>query len=305
MPLAPRAITPLAAGSFGVWTGGLDALPIRRAQEAVGELEEQGWAALWFGEAYGREAFTAAASYLAASSHLVVATGIANVWTRDAMATNAAARTLAAGSGGRFLLGLGVSHQPLVERMRGHVYTRPLSAMREYLTAMDAATCLSAEGQDPAPPRLLAALGPKMVALARDQADGAHPYLVTPEQTARIRATLGPERLLAVEQAVVLTGDQETAHRRAHTHLEIYTGLPNYRHNWLRGGFEEADLVRGGSPRLRDAMVAWGDVDTVLARARAHLDAGATHVCLQVLGDTPAELPMADCAQIAAALPGG
>ena len=238
-------------GTVGLWTGALDALPLAAALEQVAELDEQGWGALWFGEAYGREALTAAALYLGASRRMAVATGILNIHARDAMATAAAARTLAAAYDGRFVLGLGVSHRPLVERLRGHEYGPPLSAMRSYLEALAGATYAVA-GAEPMPTTVLAALGPKMLALAGEQADGAHPYLVTPEHTAQARAILGPDKVLAVEQAVVLDNDVDQWRRRAHWHLEIYTGLPNYRLSWQRLGFGEADWVRGGSDRVVD-----------------------------------------------------
>jgi len=293
-------VTVRLPGPVGIWTTALDALDVAAARDQVTELDAQGWDALWFGEAYGREAFTAAQLYLDASSRLTVATGIANIYGRDAVAANAAARTLAAVHPGRFVLGLGVSHAPLVERMRGHTYGRPLAAMTEFLDAMDAAPYLVAGQQEP-PPRVLAALGPRMIALARDRGQGAHPYLVTPEQTAVSRQVLGPDRLLAVEQAVVLSTDREKVQRRAHWHLEIYTGLPNYQASWRRQGFADDDFGRGGSPRLKDAMVVGGDEAAVLARVRAHLDAGADHVCLQVLGDDPFDVPVQDWARLAAA----
>ncbi len=287
-------------GTVGLWTGALDALPLAAALEQVAELDEQGWGALWFGEAYGREAFTAAALYLGASRRMAVATGIANIHARDAMATAAAARTLGAAYDGRFVLGLGVSHRPLVERMRGHDYGQPLSAMRSYLQALAGATYAVA-GTEPMPTTVLAALGPKMLALAGEQADGAHPYLVTPEHTALARAALGPDKVLAVEQAVVLDDDVEVWRRRAHWHLEIYTGLPNYRLSWQRLGFGEADWVRGGSERLKLALVTRG-VEAARARVRAHLDAGASHVCVQVLGADAFDVPAPDWRRLAPAL---
>lgn len=287
-------------GRLGIWTGALDALPVAAAQEAVAELDELGFGALWFGEAYGREAFTAAALYLAASRRLVVATGIASIYGRDAVTAGGAARTLAAAYPGRFLLGLGVSHAPLVERMRGHAYDRPLAAMRGYLDALDAAPYLVADGQEP-PARVLAALGPRMLELARDRAQGAHPYLVTPEHTASAREALGDGPVLAVEQAVVLATDEQEFRARAHAHLEIYTGLPNYRASWRRQGFTDDDAVRGGSPRLQDALVARG-LDGAVARVRAHLDAGASHVCVQVLGPDPFAAPREDWRALASAL---
>jgi len=286
-----------ALGRVGLWTGALDALEVPAARDQVAALDAQGWGALWFGEAYGREAFTAAQLYLGASERLVVATGIASIYGRDAVAANGAARTLEAAFPGRFVLGLGVSHAPLVERMRGHAYGRPVAAMRDYLDALDAAP-YAAAGDTPAPPRVLAALGPRMLELARERAQGAHPYLVTPEHTAQARAALGPDALLAVEQAVVLADDVDEWRRRAHWHLEIYTGLPNYRASWRRQGFHDDDAVRGGSERLKQAMVVRGP-DAIRDRVRAHLDAGASHVCLQVLGADPFDVPAADWAALA------
>ncbi|MCW2608560.1 MAG: hypothetical protein JWO60_3253 [Frankiales bacterium] len=290
----------LDLGRIGIWSGALDALPVSQAAEAVAELDELGYGAFWFGEAYGREAFTAASLYLGASRRMVVATGIASIYGRDAVAANSASRTLSAAYPDRFLLGLGVSHAPLVERMRGHSYGKPVQAMREYLDAMDAAPCFAAEGQTPAP-RVLAALGPKMLELSRDRAQGAHPYLVTPEHTREARGVLGQDALLCVEQAVVLTEDEDVFRRRAHAHLEIYTGLPNYRNSWLRQGFTEDDAVRGGSARLQDALVAKG-LDAARARVQEHLDAGATHVCVQVLGDDAFAVPREDWRALAPAL---
>lgn len=232
-------------GRVGIWTSSLDALTPAAAGQIAAELEAQGWGTLWFGEAYGREAFTQAGLLLAATGRMRVATGIANIWARDAVAANAASRTLAAAHGGRFVLGLGVSHRPLVERVRGGSYTKPVAAMREYLTAMAGATFYAAEADEPRPPVLVAALGPRMLEVARELADGSHPYLVTPQQTADVRAALGPDKLVAVEMGAVLTSDRETALRRAHAHLDIYTGLPNYRNNWLRG------WLRRDRPRTR------------------------------------------------------
>jgi probable F420-dependent oxidoreductase len=289
-------VTSLLPGPIGLWTTSLDALELPAAREQVAALDEQGWDALWFGEAYGREAFTAAQLYLSASRRMAVGTGIASIYGRDAVAANAAGRLLEATYPGRFVLGLGVSHAPLVERMRGHAYGKPLTAMREYLDAMDAAPYFAAGSAGP-PPRVLAALGPAMLGLARDRAQGAHPYLVTPEHTASAREVLGEAPLLAVEQAVVLSDDPEVVRRRAHWHLEIYTGLPNYRNSWLRQGFTEEDLVRGGSDRLKSAMVVGGE-EAIRSRVRAHLDAGADHVCLQVLGDDAFAVPVEDWARL-------
>jgi len=281
----------------GLWTAALDAVETAAVPDVVGALDAQGWDALWFGEAYGREAFTAAALYLSSSQRMAVATGIASIYGRDAVAASSAGRLLADLFPSRFVLGLGVSHAPLVERMRGHSYGKPLQAMREYLDAMDAAPWFAAGGTDPAP-RVLAALGPKMLELAGERTAGAHPYLVTPEHTATARQLLGDGPLLAVEQAVVLDDDVDVVRARAHWHLEIYTGLANYRASWLRQGFVDDDLVRGGSDRLKASMVVAGE-DAIARRVREHLDAGADHVCLQVLGDDAFTPPVDDWARLA------
>jgi probable F420-dependent oxidoreductase len=290
----------LLPGPVGLWTAALDAVEPSAVRDAVGALDAQGWDALWFGEAYGREALSAAHLYLSGGSRMAVATGIASIYGRDAVAASSAARLLADLFPGRFVLGLGVSHAPLVERMRGHLYAQPLRSMAEYLDAMDAAPWLAAGGSRPAP-RVLAALGPRMLELARDRAAGAHPYLVTPEHTARARTVLGPGPLLAVEQAVVLSDDPDVVRARAHWHLEIYTGLPSYRASWLRQGFTPDDAVRGGSDRLKTAMVVGGE-QAVVRRVREHLDAGADHVCLQVLGEDPFTTPFDDWARLATAM---
>ncbi|MFL4910007.1 TIGR03620 family F420-dependent LLM class oxidoreductase [Streptomyces sp. MMS24-I2-30] len=291
-------------GSVGIWTGVLDALPLPEAREVVADLDEQGWGSLWFGEAFGREALTAAQVYLAAGRRMVVGTSIASIYGRDAVAAAAAARTLHAMYPGRFVLGLGVSHAPLVEGMRGHNYGRPVAAMSAYLDALDAAPA-GVPGEDRLPPRVLAALGPRMLGLSRDRADGANPYLVLPEHTAMARETLGGKPgngpLLVVEQAAVLDPDPQVWQSRAHEHLEIYTGLPNYRTSWLRQGFGEADFTRGGSPRLAEAMVPRG-LEATVRRIHEHLAAGADTVCVQVLGPDLVTPPRADWARLAEAL---
>lgn len=286
----------------GIWTGTLDALPPERVREQVAELDEQGWGSLWYGEAYGREAFTAAALYLGASSRLVVGTGIANIYGRDAMAMKGAAYTVAAQFPGRFVCGMGVSHQPLVERMRGHTYAGPVETMRAYLDAIEKAPYGAVQPEQP-PPFVLAALGPRMLELARERTAGAHPYLGTPEHTRRAREVLGPDAELVVETAAVLSDDPEVWKARAHWHLEIYTGLPNYVNNWKRLGFTADDAVRGGSDRLKEALVPRGEA-AIRARVQEHLDAGATEVVVQVLGESPAEVPADDWRRLAPALTG-
>jgi probable F420-dependent oxidoreductase len=276
-------------GRVGLWSTVTDAVPVPAAQELLAEVEQLGYGAYWFGEAYGREALTNAAALLAGTSSIAVATGIASIHGRDAVAARGAQRTLASLHPGRFVLGLGVSHRPLVERVRHGAYERPLTQMRTYLDLMAEAPFLAADG-DAATDTVLGALGPRMTELARDRTDGAHPYKVTPEHTRWAAGVLGPERHLAVEQAVVLTNDDELGRRRAAAHLELYSGLPNYRNAWGRLGFGEEHWVRGGSPELQEALVTWGDEAVCATAVRAHLDAGATHVCVQVLGDHPADV---------------
>ena len=274
-------------GEVGLWSSNLNSVPAPQAKEAVAEIEELGYAALWFGEALGREAFTNASILLSATSRLVVATGIANIFVRDAWATNAAAKTLAGAFPDRFVLGLGVSHRPMVE-MRGHDYRSPLSTMRTYLMDMHEARFDAAQPEHD-PPWLLAALGPKMLELSRDLADGAHPYLVIPQHTAEAREILGEGPLLAVEQAVAPTTDREEALRLARSHLSRYMRLPNYRNSWLRQGFQEEDLLGDGSERLAEGLVAWGSESEIRERISEHLSAGADQVCVQVVTDGTAD----------------
>jgi len=294
------AIDTLRATRTGLWTPSLEALPGPTAQEVAAELDELGFGSLWLPEAVGREAFTGALAMLTATRRMVVGTGIASIYGRGPMAANGAARLLESLTPGRFVLGLGVSHRPAVEGARKTPYLPPVEAMTSYLDDLAAALYF---GADPVlPPIVLAALGPKMLGLARDRTAGAHSYLVMPAHTASARETLGPSPVLVVEQAVVLAQDREESLRRAHAHLDIYTGLPNYRNSWLRQGFDEEDLVRGGSERLADALVVQGDEAAVLARVREHLDAGADHVLLQVVGANLAELPMREWRRLAPAL---
>jgi probable F420-dependent oxidoreductase len=278
--------------TIGLWTGTAEIVPASEISALAASIESMGFAALWLPEAWGRESFTHAALHLGGTQHLRIATGIANAWARDAVAASAATKTLHAAFGGRFVLGLGVSHAPLVERLRGHDYAGPVAMMRAYLEAFRAAPNFSLEGSE-TPPVVIAALGPKMLALAAELADGIHPYLVTTEHTAQARQAIG-DKFIGVEQAVVLGGTREEFLSRAHAHLEIYTGLDNYRNSWRRLGFGDDDFVRGGSERLCEAMVVHGDVDAIGERVQEHFTAGANHVCLQVLGADPRVPPLAD-----------
>ncbi|HEY8081406.1 MAG TPA: TIGR03620 family F420-dependent LLM class oxidoreductase [Acidimicrobiales bacterium] len=288
-------------GTVGVWTTTHESVLPSQAGAVASGVEADGFSAFWIPEAWGREAMTSAQLLLASSSRLVVATGIASIYARDAMAAMAGARTLTELSAGRFVLGLGVSHRPLVERGRGGAYDPPIAAMTAYLDALDTAAMFSVE-HDSVPPVVLAALGPRMLELAATRTDGALSYLVTPAHTSRARAVLGDMGFLAVEQSVVLGEDRAEYLRRAHEHLNIYTGLENYRASWRRLGFGDDDFVRGGSDRLCDALVAHGDASEVRRKVDEHVDAGADHVCIQVLGSTLTEVPTQQWAELAGAL---
>ena len=278
-------------GRVGLWTFQLDLQPASAARETAAELEALGYPTVWLPEAVGREPFVNSAMLLGATESMVVATGIASVWARDAMTMAAGHLSLNEAFGGRFLLGLGVSHQPMVDYVRGHQYDKPLSKMRSYLEAMDKAIYMAPRPAE-APRRVLAALGPKMLELAAAQALGAHPYFVPVEHTSFAREVLGDGPMLCPEQAVVLDTDPERARAAARLHMATYLTLPNYTNNLRRLGWGDDDLGDGGSDKLVDAIVAWGDEDAILARVRAHLDAGADHVCVQVLGPNATELPM-------------
>jgi probable F420-dependent oxidoreductase len=284
-------------GTVGIWTSTHESVEPSRSGEIANELEELGYAAMWMPEAWGRESFTSAGLLLQATSSLVIATGIANIWARDAVTSANAARTLNAAFDDRFILGLGVSHEPLVQRLRGHDYVKPLDVMRDYLTAVRAAPMFAQEGSHEFA-TVIAALGPKMLELGATLADGVHPYLVTPEHTALARQVVG-DKFIGVEQAVVLGESREVFLERAHSHLEIYTGLPNYTNNWRRLGFRDEDFVRGGSDRLCDAMVVHGDEAAIKRRVEEHQAAGADHVCLQVLGTDLATVPLAEWRRLA------
>jgi probable F420-dependent oxidoreductase len=288
-------------GRVGIWTFALDLQPIARAREVAAEVEELGYGAIWIPDAVGRDPLVHAALLLGGTSRIAVGTGIAQIYGRDPMTMTGGWKTISEAFPGRFVLGLGVSHQPMVEGLRGQTYGPPLTAMREYLERMDTAMYVAAEPIEP-PRRVLAALGPKMLALAAERADGAHPYNVPPEHTARAREILGPEKLLAPEQAVLLETDPVEARRIGRGHMAIYLDLPNYMNNLRRFGITDDDIADGGSDRLVDTLVAWGDVDAVRARVQAHLDAGADHVTVQVLTPERGTLPLDEWRELAPVL---
>lgn len=257
--------------------------------DAAAELDELGYGTLWLG---GGPAVTYARPLLQTTSRMTVATGILSIWQHEAAEVAAQRAELERDFPGRFVLGLGVSHSRLAKD-----YAHPYTAMTEYLSALD-----SAAEPVPVRDRVLAALGPRMLALARDRAAGAHPYLVTPEHTARAREILGADAVLAPEFKAVLDTDPDRARAAARGHLDLYLQLPNYTSNLLRLGFTEDDFRDGGSDRLLDAVFAMGDETAIARRAAAYLDAGADHLAVQVVTGEPG-LPREQWRRLAAALP--
>jgi probable F420-dependent oxidoreductase len=270
----------------GLWyfTDGMSA---GQAAEFAQWIESLGYSTLWLPDTVGRDPFAHIAWLGSQTTTLNFATGIANIFHRHAGPMKQVANTLGEQTGGRFMLGLGVSHGPLVAGLRGLDYSKPLTKMREYLEAMKAQPFA---GQKPEEDVLvvLAALGPKMLELSATKADGAHPYWSTPEHTAMAREIMGPDALLCVEQKVCLTTDATAARTAALSQLSMYADLPNYRNNWKRLGFTE-DEIEHRDPRFVDAVFVWGDEERVRAGVQAHYDAGATHVCIQpvMAGDGP------------------
>ena len=280
--------TDIDLGRVGIWTGILDTVPSSRAAELTAEAEELGYGAIWFPEIVGRDPFVMAALLLQGTSSIKVASGIANIYARDPMTMANAQRTVEEAFPGRFLLGIGVSSQQLVQDIRKHEYSRPLSYMRQYLARMSEAPFF-AHGPQDLPEIVLAALGPKMLQLSAEAAAGAHPYFVPPEHTAIARQIIGPDAALYPEQMVVLDTDAAAARSLGRKNMALYLRLPNYTNNLLRLGFEQSDIGGGpgGGPsdRLVDAIVAWGTPEQITSRVREHFDAGADHVSVQVLAD--------------------
>jgi probable F420-dependent oxidoreductase len=290
-----------AIGSTGVWIR-TDAMTARETAELARRVEDLGYGAFWFPEILGRNAFVQAGWLLAATQRLHVATGIANIFLREPYAAATAQRALAEQSEGRFVLGLGVSHASFVERVLGRPYPNPVSALERYLDGMERIPYDAPESKTPAP-TVLAALGPRLLRLAARRTVGSHSYLVPPEHTARAREILGPEPWLCVEQKVLLEREPSKARRVARTACAFYLGLSHYQKSMRRLGFGEDDLVDGGSDRLIDALVAWGDEKDLARRLREHLDAGATHVCIQPID--PEGSPRPDSRALEALAPSG
>ena len=290
-------------GRVGVWQYQLDQMPSARSREVAAEIEELGYGALWLPEMVGRESFVSSTLLLSGTSRIVVATGIAGIYSRDALCANSALHTITEAFPERFLMGLGVSHQVMVEGIRGHDYSKPYSKMVAYLDAMDAGMFTASPPTTPTH-RVLAALGPKMLKLAAERTDGAHPYFVPVEHTAFAREQMGPDAKLYPEQAVVLETDPAKAREIARAHMAMYLTLPNYTNNLKRFGITDEDLVDGGSDRVVDAIVAWGDEAAIAERVAAHHAAGADHVCIQVLPHEPTEAPLEEWRRLAPALLG-
>ena len=261
-------------GRVGVWYP-VDRLEGPGIRRLLRKVEELGYSTFWYPEALGYESLSIASFMLANTTRLTIGSSIANIYARDAFTARRGLKTLSGLYDDRFILGLGVSHAPMVER-RGHVYDKPVPTMRRYLDGVYEKESNAGEW-----PLVIAALGPLMLKLAAERAAGAVPYNVTPQHTREARAALGPDKLLAVEQKVCLETDAAAARALGRRELHRYMAMTNYRNNWLRIGFTEADLADGGSDRFIDAMVLWGDAPTIGRGLRAHLEAGANHVCIQ------------------------
>ena len=292
----------LNLGKVGLWTAELDLQPMARAQETIAQLENMGFGTVWVPEAVLREPFASTALLLSATKNMVLATGIASLHARTAQTMQAGWKTITEAFPDRFLLGIGVSHAPMVSGVHKGNYDKPYSTMVQYLDAMDAGIYFSPAPSTP-PQRVLAALGPKMLKLAAERGAGAHPYFVPVEHTAFARETMGADALLAPEQAVVFETDPTKARAIARQHMNTYTRLPNYVNNLIRFGFG-AEEIANQEDRVVDAIVAWGSTDTILARITDHFAAGADHVCVQVLGETPGVLPMREWQELADATRG-
>jgi probable F420-dependent oxidoreductase len=285
-------------GMTGVWSRELRFGDPAVAADAAIQLEELGYSALWL-PGGPQDAFDVASSLLAATSRVVVATGILSVWNYEPAATAANQAALTKSHPGRFLLGLGISHAPMVDRDSPGRYQHPVEVVSTYLDDLDRAS-----PPVPVDERIIAALGSRMLRLARDRSAGTHPYLVTPEHSQLARQAVGAGKVVAPEQAVLLETDPTRAREVGRAHLEIYLRLPNYVNNWRRHGYTDDDFADGGSDRLVDSLVAWGDEGRVVERLKAHHDAGADHVCIQVIGGPASAPPLTEWRRVAEALAG-
>jgi probable F420-dependent oxidoreductase len=275
---------------LGLWFF-LDGMSAPQSAQFAKKTEKLGYGALWIPEAVGRDPFAHSAYLLNNTERLVLATGIANIYARDAIAMVAGANTVGELSGGRFLLGIGVSHAPLVTGFRGHDSSKPYSYMREYLSKMKSARYFGPKPKEEVP-IVLAALHPKMLQLSATEARGTHTYFVPPEHTAKARAAIGPNAWICAAQAIVLETDAAKARKAAREYMKTYVPrLPNYTNNLKALGWADAEFADGCSDRLVDAIVAWGTESKIRDRIDAHLKAGANHVCILPLSaDNPAML---------------
>ncbi|MEM7077683.1 MAG: TIGR03620 family F420-dependent LLM class oxidoreductase [Pseudomonadota bacterium] len=265
-------------GKLGVWYF-FDGMSSADAAAAAKRIESIGYGTLWIPETVGKNPLVLASWLLANTEKLNLATGIVNIYHREPGVTMAGQKSLAEQSNGRFLLGMGVSHKPLVEGVRGLEYGPPVATMKSYIEKMKASPY---NGFAPAeePPLVIAALGPKMLELAATATTGAHPYFTSPDHTRMAREIMGPDAWLCVEQKVILESDPAKARELARPVAQIYNRLPNYRNNWLRMGLSEDD-IDNLSDKFIDTTYAWGDADAIKARIQEHVDAGASHVCIQ------------------------
>jgi probable F420-dependent oxidoreductase len=285
---------------LGIWTAQFDFHPAGLVRDTVQELEDLGYRSLWIGENVGREPISQSALLLANTTRLIVATAVANIYARDPLSAMAAQQTLSEAYPERFILGLGVSHTNLVNDTRGLTYRPPLQMMEKYLSAMDELSSRYRAVRAAATTRMIGALGPGMLRLASAKSDGAHTYLVTPEHTAKARDSLGPDKLLVPEQAVVFETDSSRARSIARRHVKRYLSLRNYTDNFIRSGFTADDFMQNGSDRLIDSLVAWGDDDAIADRLAQHRRAGADHICVQVLDADFRGLPLTQWRHLAA-----
>ncbi len=266
-------------GKLGVFTF-TDVLGATELASLATRLEALNYSTLWYPEALNYETFAIGGYLLSHSKKLVVASGIANIYARDPAASAMGHNSLNSFYGNRFVLGLGVSHAPLVADVRGHQYKQPVATMRTYLDQMDQAW--AAMNNTPAVKQVvLAALGPNMSELSANRTLGAFPYNITPAQVALSRAAMGPKGAIICEQKICLCTDPVLARKTARAALALYMPLPNYYKNWFRLGFNESDLENGGSDRLMDAMVYWGDADQIKAKLQQYFDQGADQVVIQ------------------------
>jgi probable F420-dependent oxidoreductase len=284
-------------GRVGLWTADFDLQPMAKAQEAIAQVEGMGFGTVWVPEAVLREPFASTSLLLSATKNLILATGIASIHARTAQTMQAGWKTVSEAFPDRFVLGMGVSHAPMVTGVHKGTYDKPYSTMVKYLDAMDAGIFFSPAPSTP-PQLVLAALGPKMLKLAAERCAGAHPYFVPVEHTAMAREVMGADALLAPEQGVVFETDPTKARAIARQHMNTYTRLPNYVNNLVRLGFD-ADEVANQEDHVVDAIVAWGTTEQITTRLKAHLDSGADHVCVQVLTDAPGTLPMKQWQELA------